>query len=161
MTCREFVLLGLFFVNAVIGGQSAMAAQGELTPVANLPQVVSSALDEAVPDMKWIIAFKFPADSSGKAWYRVAGRADKGLVKVMVYADGAVIDVREVINAGEVPVVVSNALQSARPRFEAKQIEAVGRQINKVVYYRFEGKSDDGTDKVVLVSANGRKVIDE
>src|SRR5262249_7222998 len=81
---------------------SAAADKEEKVPLDKLPPAVLAAAKKAVPDAKWLQAFK--DDTDGEVSYEVVGvLPKKRLVIVEVDPDGEVIEVDTQIEPDDVP----------------------------------------------------------
>lgn len=141
--------------------------RGELVGVGQLPEVVLSSVTNAASDVKWLVSFRFrgsgpytnavESDKGGdETWYRVAGRDQKQnrLVKVMVQANGKIIDVRTEVPTDEVPRAAMLALNNRFPNFTPKSAEAVGLTSKSTTYYLLGGELD-GAVRNIGVSPDG------
>jgi hypothetical protein len=159
---RQFLLA---LSGVLVCGSIAVAQQrGTFTPIFELPQPAMKSVETATNDVNWLLSFRFvdSVDGSELVWYRVAGRESKAnrLVKVMVYANGRIIDVRTEMTLKDVPGVVTAAVSRGFPAFEAKSAEVVGKSMKAPLYYRFEGTLD-GTPCAIVARLDGTKVIKE
>lgn len=156
---KRFVV-GLAAAVLMLAAPALVRADGldNLVAVDNLPEMVLDKAKEAAPGVDWLVAFEFKDATVGK-YYKIGGK-DKAerFVTAVVSQKGVVAAVRTEIDAADAPAVVSAALLEKEPGFQANKVEAVGKTTAKVIYYRFEGQ-DAGVDKVMGVSADGKKVM--
>jgi hypothetical protein len=132
---------------------------GELTPLSKLPAVVRQAAEDAAPEVKWVIAFKFQGT---KPWFRLGGNdARKRFIMVKVDSDGKLGWFFTELQPEEVPEVVRKALKAKMPTFTPKRHEGASKDAKTFEVYRFEGEMPKGKKEVVLVTPNGMRVMTE
>src|SRR5262249_30571522 len=96
---------------------SAAADQEEKVPLDKLPPSVLAAAKKAVPDAKWLQAFK--DDTDGEVSYEVVGvLPKKRLVIVEVDPDGEVIEVDTQIDPDDIPKNVMKAFRDKFPKIK-------------------------------------------
>jgi hypothetical protein len=154
-------------VTLMLASLASAGDRGELVGVGQLPEVVLSSATNAASDVKWLVSFRFHGSGpytnaiesdkgADDTWYRVAGRDLKQnrLVKVMVQANGRIIDVRTEMPADEVPRAAILAVASRFPNFTPKSVEAVGLTSKSTTYYILGGELD-GAVRSIGVSPDG------
>jgi hypothetical protein len=142
-------------------GSTAFAQRrGEIVAVVDLPAAVQTSADKATDDVDWLVSFKFAEPDQN--WYRIAGREAKQnrLVKIMVFENGEVLDVRTEMPMEDVPAVVRAATKRRFPGFTPQTAEAVGKTMRSTIYYRFEGILD-GVATAIIARPDGTKVLQE
>lgn len=141
----------------VLGMVSTAQAENQTSIifVGNLPASVRSAADQAVRKATWAVAVR-----SRSGWYTIAGRdQSKRLVEFYADSNGAQGYYRTEIGRQDLSATVTTALTAHLPGFQLKRVQAVGRDAQKVMGYRFEGTGLDAGKNCVYVSPDGKKVF--
>jgi hypothetical protein len=139
---------------------SAHGAPGKITALEDVPAVVSNAAKRNAPEVKWLSAFTFVED--GKTWYRLVGKdPENHNFQYNARSDGTLLNMRTQIQLGEVPEVVRQALKEKEPDFKADMIQAAGLKYGSITYYRFVGERPGGKKAAIIISKDGKKVLEE
>jgi hypothetical protein len=125
-------------------------AAWNLTGLRTVPEAVRQEADRAVPNMKWLVAFK-----DNTSYFKLVAKNALGrLVEFVSNAEGKDATVNTELSLDEVPSVVSSALKERKPYFQPKRVYKCCTTNGELLVYRFEGGA------VIYVSPSGKKVTE-
>jgi hypothetical protein len=153
---RSTLLIGV----AAVLTSAAWADDDDSVDLSQVPAAAKKAAEKAIPGIKLTEAYK--GVEEGKTIYELSGEDPQGRdVSVEVTPEGKILSISVEIPLQQVPRVVANALRTKVKGFKAEVAMAV-RIEGKIAEYYFEGKSAQGKDIGVTVSADGSDVeVDE
>jgi hypothetical protein len=152
---RQYPVAALLLVG-LTGVATAASSKGRQVALKAVPAPVRAAAKRDAPNVRWLFAVTF---DDNRGWYRLIGRdAAQHHFLYNVSAKGELIDLRTQLQSSEVPETVREAFRKKVPKLEPQLIYAVGREVERVVFYEFHSETAAGKKVIVFVSPDGRMV---
>ena len=146
----------MFLFMVVIIGMAHGIARGEDITLANLPEIIRTAADKAIPNAKWNKVVK---DTDGKdTWYDISGIDAKGRkICVTVEPNGDIDEIETEIKSQNTPKSVMTALRGRLPNFKIIAVYEIRDDQDKIIRYDIDGKRlRDKEDVTISFTVDGK-----
>ena len=157
---HKLAYIVLFMV--VIFGMAHGIARGEDIALANLPEIIRTAADKAVPNAMWNKVVK---DTDGKNnWYDISVIDAKGRkICVTVEPNGDIDEIETEIKSQNTPKSVMTALRGRLPNFKISAVYEIRNDEDKITRYDIDGKRlKDKEDVTISFTVDGKFIkLDE